>query len=239
MKSRYCAIQGKITYASFVCSNISYLRIARLMYFHYSKKTVTRRSIFIMRTISRTLIERTYSPVSRACVHGMLVVSGSLFLVIASKIAIPVPFSPVPVTGQTWAILVLGGLLGPVHATSAVMAYLAQGLAGLPVFAGPGAGPAYLFGPTGGYLLGFIAAAWIAGHAHTRNAPGGIIRCISLLTAAHVTIYAAGTAWLSIMVGLSRAVTMGILPFLAGDICKIALAAALVCGSGYIRRKSK
>ncbi len=77
--------------------------------------------------------------------------------------AIQLPFSPVPITGQTMAVLLVGALLGSRRGALAVLAYIAEGLAGLPVFAGGAAGLARLFGPTGGYLVGFVAAAFLVG----------------------------------------------------------------------------
>src|SRR5689334_20832837 len=92
-----------------------------------------------------------------------LTLVGSALIALSARVAIPLPFSPVPVTGQTFAVLLVGAALGRRRGAAAVIAYLAEGAAGLPVFAGPNAGPAVLLGPTGGYLFGFIPGAWLCG----------------------------------------------------------------------------
>lgn len=87
-----------------------------------------------------------------------IVLSGSIFLALLARLSIPVPFSPVPITGQTFGILFLGTVLGSRLGVLSVIAYISEGLVGLPIFAGGAAGFLYLLGPTGGYLIGFIPA---------------------------------------------------------------------------------
>ena len=89
----------------------------------------------------------------------VLIACGSMLVALTAQISIPLPFSPVPVTGQTLAVLLIGALLGSRRGALSLVAYLLAGLIGLPVFASGAAGPAYIMGPTGGYLVGFIAAA--------------------------------------------------------------------------------
>ncbi|MBD3274481.1 MAG: biotin transporter BioY, partial [Candidatus Marinimicrobia bacterium] len=92
-----------------------------------------------------------------------LVLGGSLFIALLAQLAVHLPFSPVPITGQTLGVLLAGALLGKIRGTMTVLAYLTEGVSGLPVFAGATAGPAVLLGPTGGYLIGFIFAAYLTG----------------------------------------------------------------------------
>ncbi len=92
-----------------------------------------------------------------------LILGASLLIALSARIAVPVPFSPAPITGQTLAVLLVGALLGSRRGALSVLAYLAEGAMGLPVFAGGGAGILWLLGPTGGYLFGFIAAAFVTG----------------------------------------------------------------------------
>ena len=92
-----------------------------------------------------------------------LVLAGSVLIALSAKVAIPVPFSPVPVTGQTFTVLMIGALYGSGRGVLTVLAYMAEGISGMPVFTGAGAGLAYLMGPTGGYIAGFAAAAGITG----------------------------------------------------------------------------
>ena len=92
-----------------------------------------------------------------------LILAGSALIALSAQVAFPLPFSPVPVTGQTFGVLLVASLLGRARGTAAVLAYLAEGAAGLPVFAGAAAGPAKLIGPTGGYLTGFVLGAYVCG----------------------------------------------------------------------------
>lgn len=152
-----------------------------------------------------------------------------------------VPFYPVPLTMQTLAVLLVGGLLGPRLGSSAVMAYLAVGLAGAPVFHGGLGGPAVLAGPTGGYLMGFVVAASVMGFATRRarqwtsSERWARLRVIAVLVAgavmAEVAVYAFGVPWLALYTGgLTNAVAAGVVPFLLGDALKIAVAIAAVRG---------
>jgi biotin transport system substrate-specific component len=92
-----------------------------------------------------------------------LIVGASLLVALMAQVSVPLPFSPVPITGQTFAVLLVGAALGAKRGSASLLLYLLEGAAGLPVFAGGGAGPATFLGPTGGYLIGFVAAAWLVG----------------------------------------------------------------------------
>ncbi|MGD8430626.1 MAG: biotin transporter BioY [Ectothiorhodospiraceae bacterium] len=162
---------------------------------------------------------------------ALAVVIGSVLLAIATRVEIP--FWPVPMNMQTFVVLCLGLAYGPNLALATVVAYLAEGLLGLPVFA-HGGGPAYLAGPTGGYLIGFAAAAYIAGFLARRGWVQGPVRAVGAAFIAHVVIYALGVAWLAVFLGdAGKAVTVGLLPFLFGDALKVVTAGML--GWGYAR----
>jgi biotin transport system substrate-specific component len=143
---------------------------------------------------------------------------------IAASAQIVLPMWPVPATLQTLAVLLVGALGGPAVGVASVAAYLAQGAAGLPFFAGGAAGPAVFLGPTAGFLLGFVAAAWIAGFA--RGLPAW--KAGAVLMAAHLLLFVPGVAWLSGFVGLARAVDVGFLLFIPGTLLKTAMALALL-----------
>lgn len=155
----------------------------------------------------------------------LLTVLGSVLLVVSAKIQ--VPFWPVPMTLQTGVVVLLGAALGWRLAGSAVLLYLAQGALGLPVFAG-GAGPAYLLGPTGGYLVGFLVAAVAVGWLVERGWSRTLASSAAALLLGDLLIFACGLGWLSLLVGLEQALAAGLLPFLAGEAVKIALAACLL-----------
>lgn len=164
------------------------------------------------------------SPASRVVAEVAAVVGGSLLLALCAQIRIPLPFTPVPITGQTFAVLLLPVMLGGWRGPAAVALYLAQGLLGLPFFAGGSAGVAVLAGPTGGYLIGFLLAAVVI----ALLAGGSRARVALALLAGNLVIYLCGVPWLARFVdgGMVAALTLGMTPFLLGDAIK--LLAALI-----------
>lgn len=175
-----------------------------------------------------------------------LAVVGSLLLVISAKIK--VPFWPVPMTMQTFAVLGIGAAYGWRLGAATVVLYIAYGVGGLPVFTNTPpvvAGPLYLVGPTGGFLAGFVLAAAIAGWASVREA--SVTRMIGGLIVANLVILAAGSAWLALGaqmangatgIGFAKAWAIGVEPFLIGNAVKLALVACLVpAGWSLIARR--
>ena len=154
-------------------------------------------------------------------------------LAASARVAIRVPISPVPVTMQTLAVLLMGGLYGSRLGAGTVVTYLLCGLAGLPVFASGVGGPVVLLGPTAGYLVGFVLAAYLAGRFQEIGRGRLAWVCAGMLAAAYV-ILLCGAAWLIVFLGgdAKKALVGGVLPFLAGDTVKAALAAAL-CSALY------
>jgi biotin transport system substrate-specific component len=149
---------------------------------------------------------------------------------LAAQVRVPLPLTLVPVTLQTAVVILAGAMLGPRLGAASQLTYLAMGLAGLPVFAA-GIGPAALLGPTGGYLLAFPVAAFVAGLV-TRPAGRGpladAVRLVVGLASASALILASGAAWLAALTGdLPGAVALGIAPFLIGDGIKVVLAALI------------
>lgn len=158
-----------------------------------------------------------------------IVVGGSLLLTASAKFEIPL--QPVPFTFQTLVVLLLGAVFGPTLGLAAVLAYLAQGAMGLPVFAGTpekGIGLAYMIGPTGGYLLGFAVAAYAIGWLARAKWDRNIITMALAMTVGTVIIYAFGVAHLASLIGYDKAIEFGLKPFVLFDLVKIAAAALLV-----------
>ncbi len=161
-----------------------------------------------------------------AVLFAALAVAGTAIMAISAKIN--VPFYPVPQTLQTLAVFGIAAAYGRNLAVATMLLYLAQGFAGLPVFAGPVAGPAYLMGPTAGYLVGFVLSAAIVGEAADRGWSRSIWAILPAMLLGNVVVFGLGFAWLATIVGASAALTGGVVPFILGGLVKIVLAAAIV-----------
>ncbi len=158
-----------------------------------------------------------------------LVLFGTLLLTLSAKIQIP--FWPVPMTMQTFMVLLIGMTYGAHLAGATVLLYLVEGAIGLPVFAGTperGLGLAYLAGPTGGFLAGFLFAAILAGWLAERGWRHGAWRAIAAMGIGHVVIFAAGASWLAALIGWPQAWHLGVVPFALATVFKTLLGAAVV-----------
>jgi biotin transport system substrate-specific component len=153
----------------------------------------------------------------------ILVVAGSLLIALLAQIEIPL--LPVPITGQTFGVLLIGALLGGRLGAVTVLTYLAWGAIGFPVFAGGTSGLSRLAGPTGGYLLGFILAAFLVGWLSERGWDRRALTTAAAMLLGTALIYLPGLLWLSGFVGWDRLLELGLTPFLVGDLLKVALAA--------------
>jgi biotin transport system substrate-specific component len=166
---------------------------------------------------------------SRIARFAALAIGGALALAISAKVQ--VPFYPVPMTLQTLVVLVIGAAYGARLAAATVLLYLAEGLMGLQVFAGIAAGPLYMAGPTGGYLLGFLVAAALVGWLAERGWDRSLGRLLAAMVLGHLVIFAGGYAWLAHLFGPEKAWIGGIEPFFAATIVKTLLAWALVAAA--------
>jgi biotin transporter BioY len=156
-----------------------------------------------------------------------LIIGGALLIGLCAQVKIFLPFSPVPITGQTFTVLMIGALLGARRGCIAVLAYIMAGVAGLPVFA-LGGGFAVLRGFTGGYLVGFVAAAYIVGLLAERGWDRRVWTTVLAMVLGNIVIYAFGLLWLSCLPGIDNILRKGLYPFIIGDLLKIALAAVLL-----------
>lgn len=175
---------------------------------------------------SRPLLGDALFPGTRFVKHALLVIGGSLALAISAKIQ--VPFWPVPITMQSMVALLIGVSCGSRLGALTILAYLGEGVSGLPVFAGAAAGPAYLAGPTGGYLLGFLLGGAFAGWAAEQGWGRELSRTLPLMLLGHVLIFAPGTLWLAALMGWNKALAFGIAPFVLATLLKSALGASTV-----------
>jgi len=160
--------------------------------------------------------------------ESALIVAGCLLIALAAQLQVLLPFSPVPVTGQTFAVLFLGALYGSRRGPATVVTYLMLGAMGLPVFAGGLAGLARFVGPTAGYLLGFVVAAFVVGSLSERGWDRKPWTTAASMIIGNGIIYAFGVAWLWRFVGWEAVLNAGVVPFLPGDALKIALATILL-----------
>ncbi|MCC6443147.1 MAG: biotin transporter BioY [Armatimonadetes bacterium] len=154
------------------------------------------------------------------------VVAGSLLVALSARVAIPL--YPVPVTGQTFAVLLVGACLGSRRGTAAMLLYLLEGLAGMPVFAEGKAGAAALLGPTGGYLLGSIPAAFVVGRLCESGWDRKLRSAAAVFLIGNILFYLVGLPWLARFVGTGQMLSLGLYPFIPGDLLKIALATSLL-----------
>ena len=175
-------------------------------------------------SLQPTLIQNLWPQKSRH-VQIAQVVMGSLLVALAAQVTIPLPFSPVPITGQTFAVLLAAALLGGRGGAAALLLYLAEGAVGLPVFAGGLGGPAVLLGPTAGYLYGFVVAAFVVGRLCERGWDRRFRSAAAAMLLGNAIIYGFGLPWLATFVGVENVLTLGLLPFIPGDLFKLALAA--------------
>ncbi len=178
--------------------------------------------------MSQASVERLVFTPAGVVRRSLIILAGALLVALAAQVAIPLPVTPVPVTLQVLAVLVVGGILGPRAGAASMVLYLALGVAGLPVFA-PGGAPGFarLLGPTGGYLLAYPLAAALAGKL---SRPGeSWPRLLLGLLLATAAIYLGGTAQLAVLSGdPAWAVRAGSLPFLPFDLVKLAAAALIL-----------
>lgn len=179
---------------------------------------------------------------------AILVVGFALLTALAAQISIPLGFTPVPITGQTFAVLLTGGALGAVRGGLSQLLYVALGAAGLPFYAGGDGGWQAATGSTAGYLVGFVVAAavigWMAERGHDRK----VSTAVPAFVVGSVIIYAFGAVWLAhsidvpLTAGIAEdgsieasAITYGVAPFLVGDLIKAILAGLLLPGAWRVR----
>lgn len=149
-----------------------------------------------------------------------------MLIALLAQVTIPLPFTPVPITGQTYGVLFVGAVLGSRRGLLSMLLYVAEGCVGLPFFAGGASGWTELVGATGGYLVGFMLAAYVVGRLAERGWDRRINGSLTSMLVGQIIIYALGIGWLAMYVGADKAVQLGLLPFVAGDVLKLLLASA-------------
>ena len=170
----------------------------------------------------------------------LFVIAGTALVAGAAQISISLPFTPVPITGQTFAVLLVGAALGTVRGCASLLLYLVIGIAGAPVYADHDHGWAVVTSASGGYLVGFVLAAAVTGFLAERRWDRRLSSSISLMLTGNVIIYLVGLPWLAVVLdtGLKRTLELGLYPFVPGDIFKLYLAAALLPTAWKVVRRS-
>lgn len=172
-------------------------------------------------------------PRSGLLVDVLLVVAGAGLVALCAQIEIPLAFTPVPISGQTFAVLLVGASLGPLLGGSSLLLYFCVGLIGAPVYSGGDGGWEIVHGATGGYLVGFIAAAVLTGWLAQRRWDRHFNSAVAAMLSGSVVIYSFGLPWLAkeIGTGLEGTLEAGLYPFVIGDLIKLYLAGMLLPGA--------
>jgi biotin transport system substrate-specific component len=165
-----------------------------------------------------------------------LVLGGTGLVAAAAQVSVSLPFTPVPITGQTFAVVLVGTALGTVRGFASLFLYLWLGVAGAPIYAHHDHGWSVVTSASGGYLVGFVLAAAFTGFMAERRADRRLSSSISSMLTANVLIYLVGLPWLAIVLdtNLEKTLEYGLYPFVPGDIFKLYLAAALLPGAWRI-----
>ena len=186
-----------------------------------------------MTTLAPTIYTRTFPRAADWLRDLILILLGALLVAALAQVEIPLPFTPVPITGQTFGVLLVGAALGSKRGALSLASYLSMGGIGLPFFAGGSHGWNIVIGATGGYLIGFVIAAYVIGLLAERGLERSLRTSILPFLVGTVIIYVCGVAWLTLVLGsLSKALAAGLLPFVIGDAIKL-MAAALVLPSAW------
>lgn len=180
-------------------------------------------------------LRRAVFPRVNVATNALLVLGGALFVALTAQISIPLPFTPVPLTGQTFGVLLVAASLGTVLGSLSMLSYLFLGMVGLPVYADQSSGWEIVRGATGGYLMGFIVAALVVGFLAERKWDQSFSSSVSAMLTGNVIIFAVGLSWLAwwlgdngLSNGLSDVLEAGLYPFVPGEIFKLYLAGALL-----------
>ncbi len=167
------------------------------------------------------------------------IILGSVFVALSSQLAFYLPWSPVPITGQTFAVLLTGAVLGSKRGGFSLVLYLLEGMMGLPVFAGGAGGPAVLFGPTAGYLIGFVPAAMLVGSLAEKGFDRQRTSILITFFLGQAIIYLTGAIRLLEFFDMKQIFKLGVIPFLPGDVIKTLVAMLLLPSAWKLIQREK
>ena len=180
-------------------------------------------------------------PRSSLVTDAVLVLAGTGFVALAAQVSIGLPFTPVPITGQTFAVVLVGASLGALLGLASLGLYLFVGALGAPIYADGNHGWDVLTGPTGGYIVGFVLAAVLTGLLAQRRWDRRFSSAVAAMLSGNVVIYLVGLAWLAekLDTGLEKTFELGLYPFVVGDLLKLYLAGALLPGAWRLVERLK
>lgn len=189
---------------------------------------------------ARPLVLADLLPRSRARDVG-LVGAGVLLTALLAQVAVPVPGSPVPITGQTLAVVLTAAALGPVRGTAVQGTYIALAAIGLPFYSDASGGVDVVLGATGGYVFGFLPAAYLIGLAARRGVDRRLWTSVPMFAAGQAVIFAIGVPWLALATGMDagQALDAGFYPFIVGGLVKASVAAILLGGAWSVLRRRR
>ncbi len=181
-------------------------------------------------TANSATLSRAVFPRAGVLTDVLLVLAGAGLVAAAAQVSLPLPFTPVPITGQTFAVVLVGAALGPVLGFASLFLYVALGIAGAPIYADGTEGWETFLGPTGGYLIGFVVAAAVTGMLAERKWDRKFPSSLAAMLTGNVLIYVPGLIWLAaeIDTNLEDTLEAGLYPFVIGDLIKLYLAGALL-----------
>ena len=184
-------------------------------------------------TLADLVVPRTW------VTNTLLVIGGAVFTGLLAQVA--VPLWPVPITGQTLAVMLVASTLGLVRGTLSMLVYAVLGVVGVPWFSGWSGGPSILLGPTGGYIVGFIVAAAIVGWSAERGGDRRILRAVATFLVATISVFAVGLPWLAFALGtdLLHTLEFGLYPFIVGGLVKALLAALIIPAAWWVQARRK
>jgi biotin transport system substrate-specific component len=180
-------------------------------------------------------------PRSDLLTNVLLALGGAGFVAVAAQVSIGLPFTPVPITGQTFAVVLVGASLGALLGLASLGLYLFVGALGAPVYADHESGWDVLTGPTGGYIIGFVLAAVLTGLLAQRRWDRHFNSAVAAMLSGNVIIYLVGLPWLAVKLdaGLEDTLEAGLYPFVVGDLLKLYLAGALLPAAWALVRRFK
>lgn len=180
--------------------------------------------------MTEVVLRTAVLPRDNLLARAVAIVAGAGLVAAAAQVSIPLPFTPVPITGQTFAVVLVGASLGALDGTASLALYLLVGLAGAPIYADGSHGWAVVSGATGGYLIGFVVAATLTGALAERGWDRRFSSSVAAMLSGNVVIYLIGLSWLAVDLNtsLEKTLELGLYPFIVGDLLKLYLAAALL-----------